>query len=78
MWILIQLALLASSYLISRAFRPKVTGPTAVAFEEFEWPQYEEGTPQCVIFGDCWTEDWMVLAVGNYRSRPIKTKAGKK
>ena len=47
------------------------------AFDEFDFPQAGEGTPQCVIFGDCWSKDWMVLAVGNYRAVPITAEGGK-
>lgn len=48
-----------------------------VAMEDFEFPQAEEGTPQAITFGDCWTEDWMVLGVGNYRTSKVRTKSGK-
>lgn len=47
------------------------------SLEEFEFPQADEGTPQAVTFGDCWTEDWMVLGVGNYRAEAIRTSSGK-
>lgn len=49
----------------------------ATALEDFDFPQAEEGTPQAVFFGDCWTEGWMVLWYGNYRTKKIKSK-GKK
>ena len=76
MWPL--LIVLAVSALVISATRPKgAPSQKPVAFEEFDFPQFEEGTPQAVIFGDCWTEDWMVLGVGNYRNRPIYTKSGK-
>lgn len=45
---------------------------TATAFEDFDFPQAEEGTPQAVFFGDCWTDGWMVLWYGNYRTTKIK------
>lgn len=41
------------------------------AFSEIDFPQADEGTPQAVFFGECWTQDWMVLGVGNYRTTPI-------
>lgn len=34
--------------------------------DDFEFPQFEEGTPIMYIWGDVWAEDWMVLGVGNY------------
>lgn len=50
-------------------------------FEDFNFPTIEEGTPQAVIFGDCWTSDWMVLYTGNLRVEAIRGKtasSGKK
>lgn len=73
----VYIALLVISTYISYANRPKSTTPKPVAFEEFEFPQFDEGTPQEVVFGDCWTEDWMVLWYGNYRTSKIKTSSGK-
>lgn len=72
------IAIMAISAFVSFKNRPKTTVPKPVAFEDFNFPQFEEGTPQSVFFGDNWTEDWMVLGVGKYRTRPIKTKGGKK
>lgn len=69
---------LIASIVISAALAPKVKPPPAPALEDFDFPVAEEGTPQAVFFGDCWTEDWMVLKVGNYWTAPIKTKGGKK
>jgi hypothetical protein len=70
--------LMAASYLISAALAPKPTTPTPAAFQDFDFPQSVEGTPQAVIFGDVWSADWMVLAVGNYRTTEIKSGGGKK
>lgn len=74
-WVYI-VVLLVSAY-ISYENRPKTTTPKPAAFEEFEFPQFEEGTPQAVTFGDCWTKDWFVLAVGNYRTSRIRADGGK-
>ncbi len=30
------------------------------------------------ILGQCWSKSWMVLTVGNYRTKAIKTKGSKK
>lgn len=76
MWV--QIAMLAVSWLLSYAARPKPIIPKAAAFEDFDFPQCEEGTPQCVVFGDVWTEDWMVLGVGDYRTEAIRKRGGKK
>ncbi len=69
---------LIASFLITYALTPKQQPPTPTAFEDIDFPQVEEGTPQCVIFGDVWIPDWQVLAVGNYRTEPIRSKGGKK
>lgn len=50
---------------------------TPAALQDFDFPQADEGTPQAVFFGDCWTEGWMVLWYGDYRTTKIKSK-GKK
>lgn len=47
------------------------------SLEDFDFPQADEGTPQAVFFGDCWTDGWMVLWYGNYRTTKIQSK-GKK
>lgn len=47
------------------------------ALEDFDFPQAEEGTPQIVVFGDVWLDDWFVLWYGNYRTTKIKS-GGKK
>ncbi len=72
------IAIMVISAYVSYKNRPKSVAPKAAAFEDFDFPQFEEGTPQCVIFGDCWSEDWMVGGLGNFRTEPIKTKGGKK
>lgn len=68
---------LICSYVISVAMAPKQQTPQPTAFEDIDFPQAAEGTPQCVVFGDCWVNDWTVLAVGNYRTTAIKSKSGK-
>lgn len=57
---------------VSYATRPKPTRPTAAAFEDFDFPQAKEGTPQIVVFGDVWIDGWTVLGLGNYRVEEIR------
>jgi hypothetical protein len=64
--------LLVASFLISAALAPKAQSPEPTAFEDIDFPQADEGTPQAVIFGDCWSGDWTVLAVGNYRTEGVE------
>ena len=73
----VQIAILLISLYMAYKMRPKPVQPVPEAFEDIEFPQVDEGTPQAVIFGDCWTGDWVVLAVGDYRTTPIRTKSGK-
>lgn len=68
---------MVASYVISAALRPKPEAPNPAAMADFKFPQADEGTPQPVIFGDCWTGDWMVLGVGGFNSLPIES-GGKK
>lgn len=70
--------LLIASFVITAALAPKIQPATPTAFEDIDFPQADEGTPQAVFFGDCWTEDWVVLTVGNYQTVPIPGGSGKK
>lgn len=72
------IAMMVVSTLIQLALTPKQQGALPTAFSDIDFPQADEGTPQSVVFGDCWSGDWMVLAVGNYRVEPIRAKGGKK
>lgn len=72
------IAMLVASLVIQAAMMPKQQPPAPAAFEDFDFPQADEGTPQAVVFGDVWCSDWTVLGVGNYRTTAIKKKGGKK
>ncbi len=65
---------LVASFAIMVALAPKPAKPKPAALEDFSFPQAEEGTAQSAVFGQVWTKGWMVLTVGNYRTRPIKSK----
>jgi hypothetical protein len=71
---LLQIALFVVSLVVSYALQPKPQRPKAAAFESFDFPTVEDGTPQIVVFGDVWLTDWTVLGVGNYRTSDIKVK----
>ncbi|MEC5319047.1 hypothetical protein VSX61_08865 [Brenneria populi subsp. brevivirga] len=67
------LAVMVASYFINQAIaRKNQTSAQPVTADEWDFPQTEEGTPQCIFFGDCWTPDWQVLDYGNYRYEAIK------
>lgn len=76
--ILIQLAIMVASYLLSTLLAPKPKTPPPAAFDDFDFPQFDETTPQLVVFGDVWVKDWQVLWYGNYRTTAIKSDGGKK
>lgn len=69
------IALLVVSYAIQALTAKKPVGVDAkpATFEEFKFPQWEEGTPQAVVFGDVWTGDWMVTGVTNYKVEAIRS-----
>jgi hypothetical protein len=73
----IRIIIMIAAYFIGQALAPKPQKPKPVALEDIEFPQVDEGTPQEVIFGDCWTESWQVLWYGNYRTTEIRRKSGK-
>lgn len=77
MWVQ-AIIMLVASFVISAAIAPKAQQPKPTAFEDIDFPQAEEGTPQAVFFGDCWSGDWTVGAVGNYRTTPVKSGSSKK
>lgn len=68
---------MVASYAI-QAVTMKQQTPKAAALSDFEFPQSDEGTPQAVFFGDCWTTGWQVIWYGNYHTIKIKAKGGKK
>lgn len=72
------IALFVISYAITALTAKKPVGVADAkphTFADFNFPVHEEGTPQAVIFGDCWTSDWMVLYTGNLKTEAIKSKA---
>lgn len=73
----IAIAMLVSSIAISIATANKAEKPKVAGLDDMNIPQVDEGTPQAVFFGDCWTGDWMVLWTGNLRTTKIKSKSGK-
>ena len=75
MWQLIVVAVVAIA--LTSLIKPKTQKPKPQALDEDQLPKVEEGDPQCVFFGDCWTADFQALSYGNQRTRAIKTKSGK-
>lgn len=67
---------LVAQYAIS-AVTMKTQKQKPAALSDFDFPQFEERTPQAVVFGDVWLPDWMVLWYGDYHTTKVKSK-GKK
>lgn len=76
--IAIAVVMMAVSYAITASMSRRASGKTPNALEDFDVPQDAEGTAQAVIFGDVWTESWMVLWYGDFKVEPIRKKGGKK
>lgn len=77
---IIAIVLLIVAYAITAATAGKSNQSMPTQFKDFKFPVPDEGTPQAVIFGDVWTNDWQVLWVGNYRTEAIHSSGsgGKK
>lgn len=73
----ISLLMMVVSYIIQSFLMPKPAAQKPQALEDWDFPQADDGTPQPVFFGDCWTSGPMVLWYGNYRTIKIKAKGGK-
>lgn len=69
---------LVASFVLSMILAPTQIAQKPAAFEDFEFPQADEGTSQAVYFGECWSTSWMVLGVGDYRTSAIRKGGGKK
>lgn len=69
------LIMMVASYAI-QALTMKQPAIAPAAVGDFQFPQADEGTPQAVFFGDCWTPGWFVIWYGNFRT--IKIKSGGK
>lgn len=76
MWV--QVAILVGSYLLQTALGNKPKGPKPAAFSDIDFPLCEEGESKGAVFGQCWSESWFVITVGNYRTKAIFSKGSKK
>ena len=77
MSIVFALILLVASYAITALTATKPRDATPATQFDFGVPQSAEGTPQMVVFGDVWSDEAMVLWMGDYRTEAIRAK-GKK
>ncbi|AQZ95568.1 hypothetical protein ACFSB1_01080 [Halopseudomonas phragmitis] len=75
---MLQIAILVGAFLLMAALTPKAPRQKPPAFADFEFPLCKEGEPKTAVFGQVWTKSWMVLTVGNYRTRKKKIGGGKK
>lgn len=72
------LVMMIVSYTITALITPKPTTPKPGTLEDFDYPQVSEGTPQPVVFGDCWTGDQFILWYGSLKTQAIRSSSGKK
>jgi len=70
------LVMLVVSAVITSAMMPSPQSRDPSKLEDFQFPQIDEGTPQAVVFGDCWCNDWTILALGDFRTVPIPNSSG--
>ena len=70
------LILMVASYVI-QSFTMKVQNQKPAGLDEWDFPQFEDGTEQTVIFGDVWLKGPFILWYGDYETKKIK-KGGKK
>lgn len=68
---------MVAGFAIQALLAPKAETPKPAALEDFDFPQVEEGTPECVVFGDVVCDGWQVLWFGNLRTSAVKSKGGK-
>lgn len=72
------IAMMVASMVISIALTPSPAKPKAATYDDMNIPQVEDGTPQAVFFGECWSGDWQVIAYGGLATTPIKASNAKK
>lgn len=68
-WALVSLV---ASYVLS-AVTMKTPNQKPAVLEDFDIPQFQEGTPHAIVFGDVWLEGWQILWYGNFRTTKIKS-----
>lgn len=77
-YIAVALVMLVASYLITSLMMPDPQSKKPNVLADFEFPQFAEGTPQAVVFGDVWIADWQVLWYGDLQVDAIEGEGGKK
>lgn len=72
-WALVSMV---ASYVLT-TLTMKTPNAKPASLEDFDVPQFEEGTPHAIVFGDAWLDGWQVLWYGLFRTTKIKS-GGKK
>ena len=72
------LIVLVVSSLVSYALAPKPPVPKPASLEDFDIPVAELGRPVPVVFGTVTITGPNVLWYGDLKTKPIKSKGGKK
>jgi hypothetical protein len=71
------IAIIIISALVTHALRPKTPKPSVATLDEFDVPTADEGKPIAVVFGEVLVKSSNVVAYGDLRAVPIKSKSGK-
>jgi hypothetical protein len=77
MQIAIALILIVASVLISSLLVHTGKQQKPATIKDFDIPQVDEGTPQAVLFGQCWNKGWQCLWYGELATKKIKAKTSK-
>lgn len=72
------IGLMILSAVLQVLMTPKQDKPKAATLDDFEYPTFEENTPQPIYFGDNWSPDFFVGWYGNLRTSAIRSSGGKK
>lgn len=78
MQFLAYIAVLLVAYIVAVALAPKPPKPKPASLEDFEIPIAEQGRPIPVAFGTVTVTGPNVVWYGDLRTKPIKSRTGKK
>lgn len=72
------IGMLIASFAIQLLITPKPAAPKKASLQDFDFPQFDEGTPHTIYFGDNWSPDFFVAWYGNLRTSAVKSGGNKK
>lgn len=75
---MVNLIMMGAMLLLSLLTKPKTPKPKPQAMTEDSVPKCKDGTSKTIAFGQVKSKDYIVLWSGNYYTKSIKQKGGKK